>query len=148
MSKRSTPLSILLGFFAAPAAADTFATPQDAVAALEKAYADGDIESAIGARNFDEEARRMLQRIDPKMAADPSLVRETAKVLELGYRNESSKTFRKWKGVTCAVDRVEYLEETLALVTETCVSNGKSMPPEKVHVAKTDLGWRVVSVPE
>lgn len=63
-----------------------FSTPEDAVRALEAAYVSRDIEAAVSAKNFEEEARLMLQKINSQFAADLDLLAETARVLELAFR--------------------------------------------------------------
>jgi hypothetical protein len=65
-----------------------FEKPEDAIRALEDAYLRRDANGAVAARDFAEEARRMLLRLDAKLASEADILKQTAEVLELGYRKE------------------------------------------------------------
>jgi hypothetical protein len=74
-------LSLLLGLSAASqASAVGFDTPEDAVRALEQAYIQKNADAAVAAKDFVEEARLMLQKINPKLASDAEILRQTAVV--------------------------------------------------------------------
>jgi hypothetical protein len=73
-----------------------FDKPEDAIRALEDAYVRRDANAAVAARDFVEEAKRMLVKIDAKLASEPDILKQTAEVLELGYRKElKDSTFRR-----------------------------------------------------
>ncbi len=57
----------LAGLAAHPAAFDT---PEDAVRTLEAAYSDKNLDAAVAAKDFEEEARLMLLKINPSFSTD------------------------------------------------------------------------------
>ena len=77
-------LSFLLGLSAAQVVnAVGFNTPEDAVRALEQAYIQRNADAAVAAKDFVEEARLMLQNMNPSLANDADILKQTAEVLEL-----------------------------------------------------------------
>jgi len=111
MKNRCLPLVLALGL-ARSAAANNFESPEDAVRALEEEYVRRDADAAVAARDFTEEARRMLVRLGSGLDGEADILKQTAEVLELGYRTELKKsTFRRFKGVRCAITSVLPVEE-------------------------------------
>jgi hypothetical protein len=131
------------------ASAATLATPEEAVRAMEAAYASGDADAAVATRDFAEEARRIYLQANPAFLAEGDILKETARVLELGYRKDlREKVFPLFKHVTCVITQVTYLEADLANVSEDCTISGKAISKEHLHVFKSALGWRVVHLPD
>jgi hypothetical protein len=147
MKNRSLPLVLALGL-AKSAAANNFESPEDAVRALEEAYVRRDTDAAVAARDFTEEARRMLVRLGPGLEGEADILKQTAEVLELGYRNELKKsTFRRFEGVRCAITSVVPVEEKLVKVLENCTLKSGQVAEEILFVARTANGWRVITIP-
>ena len=116
----------LAGLSARPAAFDT---PEDAVRTLEAAYSDKNIDAAVAAKDFDEEARLMLLKINPPLAADAGILSETAHVLELSFRKQlKSDGFPDFNNLKCSLVDKHELSPTLVSLTEKCVfsDGGKS----------------------
>jgi hypothetical protein len=129
------------------ALAATFASPEEAVRAMEAAYARGDADAAVATRDFSEEARRMLAHISPALAGDPDILKDTAHTLELGYRQDMrEKLFPEFKRVTCTITQVTYPEANLAKVAEDCTIPGKGVSKGHLYVFKSALGWRVITL--
>ena|SRR5215831_7202627 len=126
-----------------------FESPEQAVRALEDAYAMRNADAAVAARDFDEEARRMLLRVKPGLESQPDILKQTAGVLELGYRQElKQKTFSRFTGVRCTITKVVPIDVTLVQVFEDCTLKNGAVSKERLHVAKTKNGWRVITVPD
>jgi hypothetical protein len=64
-----------------------FASPEEALSALEQAYRDGDVDAAVRAKNFAYEGAAMIQKIGG--ISDPDLAVQAAEVLELSYRKHA-----------------------------------------------------------
>jgi hypothetical protein len=141
-------LSFLLGAVAASAAGATgFNTPEEAILALEAAYSRKDLDGAVAAKDFREEARLMLQKIDPQLATDGEILRETAEVLELAFRKQIRETgFPDFKSLKCSFVSKKTLSPTLAKVTEECVSPRGEKTIQDLHVTRASGGWRVVVI--
>jgi hypothetical protein len=142
-------LSILLGLAAVSVAnAVGFATPEDAVRALEQAYIEKNADAVVAAMDFVEEGRQMLQKINPSLANDPEIIKQTAESLELSFRNElRAKGFADIGRLKCSFLGKAQIAPELVKLTEQCVSpdGGKSL--RDVLVAKHNLGWRVTLQP-
>ena len=125
-----------------------FSTPEGAIKALEAAYIRHDIDAAVAAKDFGEEARLMLVRINPKSADDPVIVKKTAEVLELSFRKMIAQNgFPDFASLRCSLAKPQHVSQALARVTETCVfpDGGKSV--QDLTVFNGAAGWRVVVVP-
>jgi len=143
-------LSLLVGAFATGAgfAAD-FSAAENAVRTLEAAYSNKDLGAATAAKDFTEEARLMLRKINPELLRDASILKQTAEVLELAFRKEiKDKGFPNFTNLKCSFARQRVVSPTLVRLTETCVvpDGGKSV--QDLHVSNSSGVWRVVNVPD
>ena len=143
-------LWILLGLSAASAASagNYFATPEDAVRALEQAYIQRSTDAVVAALDFVEGGRQLLQETNPALANDPDSIKQTAEVLELSFRDElRTKGFPDFGRLKCSFVGKAQLSPGLIRLTEQCVfpEGGKSV--QDLIVMKRELGWRVVLVP-
>jgi hypothetical protein len=142
-------LSLLFGAGAASAvSAGGFDTPEDAVRGLEQAYIQKNVDAAVAAKDFGEEARFMLQKMDPKLAGDPAILKQTAEVLELGFRNElRTKGFPDFGRLQCSFVEKTEISPGLVKLTEQCVFPDGVKSIQDLYVVKRDLRWRVVIMP-
>jgi hypothetical protein len=150
MNASSLP-KLLVGVFLAglPAAsfAADFTTPENAIRSLEAAYIDEDLEAAVAAKDFTEEARLMLLSINAEFSKDPDLIGKTANVLELSFRKEMKESgFPDFGGLKCSLGEPEEVTATLVKVVERCVSPDGNATVEDIHVFNGAEGWRVVVV--
>lgn len=140
----------LLFVLSAPctAGATGLESPEEAVRALEDAYARRDANAAVAARDFTEEARRMLRSLGSGLEKEADILKQTAEVLELAYRKElKENTFRRFKGVRCTITSVVPVENALVKVLEDCTSKNGKVSKEHLHVTRTANGWRVITIP-
>jgi hypothetical protein len=130
------------------ALASDFSTPESAIRSLEAAYAAKDLGAAVAAKDFAAEARLMLQKINPQYASDAELLKKTAEVLELSFRQQMrTKGFPDLKGVRCDFTAKTQVSANLVRLTERCRYPDGGESKEDVHVWKGASGWRQVSVP-
>lgn len=81
---KTRAISLLLALSAASTVgAATLESPEEAVRALEEAYARRDANAAVAARDFTEEARRMLLSMGSGLEKEADILKQTAEVLEL-----------------------------------------------------------------
>jgi hypothetical protein len=142
-------LSILPGISAAWAAAAVgFETPEDAVIALERAYIEKNADAAVAAMDFVEEGRQMLQKINPALANDAEIIKQTAETLETSFRNElRTKGFPDFGKLKCSFLGKAQISPELVKLTEQCVSRDGGKSVQDLLVTKRDLGWRVTLPP-
>jgi len=147
MKIRAVPLLWILSL-ANSVAATTFGSPEEAVRALEDAYARRDADAAVAARDFTEEARRMLVRLGSGLDTEADILKQTAEVLELAYRKDLKESiFRRFKGLRCAITGVVLVEDALVEVLEDCTLKTGRVSKEHLFVARTANGWRVITIP-
>jgi hypothetical protein len=145
----STCLRLLLVLTVASAAnAAGFDAPEDAVLALEQAYAQKNADSAVAAMDFVEEGRQMLQKINPTLANDPAMVKQAAEGRELAFRNElRAKGFPDFVHLKCSFAGKMQIAPGLVELTQQCVSPDGAKSNEDLLVVKSELGWRVTLRP-
>ena len=147
----ASPRKLLAGLLAiglpAAAFAADFTTPENAIRSLEDAYISEDIEAAVAAKDFTEEARLMSLSINPELAKDPAMITKTAEVLELSFRKQIEESgFPDFSGLKCSLGEPENVGPTLVKVTERCVFPDGGTSVEDLHVFSGAQGWRVVVV--
>jgi hypothetical protein len=142
-------LSILLGVSgASTVGAVGFDTPEDAVRALEQAYVEKSADAAVAALDFVEEGRQMLQKINPALANDAEIIKQTAAALELSFRNElRTKGFPDFGRVKCSFVGKAQISPELVKLTEQCVFPDGGKSAQDLLVLKRDLRWRVTMAP-
>ena len=142
-------LLLLLGLSAASVVnAAGFDSPEDAVRALEKAYVQKSEDDAVAAMDFVEEGRQMLQKINPALANDAEIIKQTAASLEQSFRNElRTKGFPDFAGLKCSFVAKAQISPELVKLTEQCVSADGGKSVQDRIVTKRDLGWRVTLPP-
>ena len=125
-------------------------TPEGAILTLEDAYRAKNLDAALACRDFDLEAKFMLERVgDGAFTEDGEMVRQMADVLKLGYTTEIGNSFPDFREVKSEFsDKQPYKGNAdVVELTETCTSAGGSSV-NKMVVAKTDDGWKVLTIPE
>jgi hypothetical protein len=140
-------LWLLFGMTAASAvSAGRSDTPEDAVRALEQAYIQKNADGVVAALDFVEGGRQLLQETNPALANDAEIIKQTAEVLELSFRNElRTRGFPDFGKLKCSFVGKAQISPGLIKLTEQCVfpDGGKSV--QDLIVMKRDLGWRVVA---
>jgi hypothetical protein len=145
----SSYLCLVLGLASASALSPRgFDTPEDAVRALEQAYAEKDADSAVATMDFVEEGRQMLQKISPTLANDPDMIKQAAEGRELSFRNElRAKGFRDFSHLKCSFVGKTQIAPGLIKLTQQCTSPDGAKSAEDLLVTKGELGWRVTRQP-
>ena len=122
--------------------------PEDALRRLEDAYRTKDVELAVACKDFEREARLMLDQLRPGMSSDAELLRKTADTLEQAYRSEVKKTgLPDMKGVRCTVAKKDPGPGDLVRLTERCVWPDNHERVDVVTFAPSKMGWRLVMTP-
>jgi hypothetical protein len=131
-----------------PAGAANFETPEAAVQSLESAYVSKDIDAVVAAKDFDAEARFILYKSNPALAADTQVVNEAAGVLERSFRDQiQSRGFPQYEKFKCSITGREAILPTLVRLTEDCRLPGGHRLKQTFSILQTQKGWRVVAIP-
>lgn len=121
-----------------------FSTPEGAILCLEEAYRRHDLEAAVASKDFATEAKLMLQGVGEGLDADGEIAAKTTEVLELAFRQEVQNAWPDFtKSQSYFVEQEPYKDNIVA-VTEICHYTDGGTSRQKLLVAKTANGWRVL----
>lgn len=135
--------------FGAASAILVHITPESAVRALEDAFVRKDIEAAVNAKDFHAEAKLMLEKLNPEVAKDSEILKQTAQVLELAFRKQiETDGFPDFTGLTCSLSKPTEVADKLVKMVETCVGAAGKTSAQNLYAFKGKDGWRVVVVGE
>jgi len=131
--------------------AHDLATPEGAVLSLYDAYAAGDVEAAVKCKDFRIEAELILEDVDDDLTEDAEILAKTAEVLELGFRGQTADGGFPPFGGAVKTARIKYPvrgRDDRFRVTERFIQRDGTMVINKLLVAKTPDGWKVITLVE
>lgn len=118
-------------------------TPEGAILSLEKAYNDKNLDAAIACKDFREEAKMMLAKLETEI--DEDTINKTAEVLGLSFVNNIDENgFPDFSELKSAFPVREKIGENRYIITEVCwfPDGGKSI--QKLNTCRTSTGWKVL----
>jgi hypothetical protein len=133
--------------------AQDLSSPRAALASLERAYQQRDLEAALAAKDFRFEAETMLAAIAKKNniadLADEEIIKQTEDVLRLSFVKEmQDRGFSDFSGYECRIVSETVLREDLTQLVEECVSKPDGSTTRYTHLSKKRDGvWRIAMVP-
>jgi len=105
-----------------------------------------DIEAAVRSKSFYFEAKEMLESRFSKDIATPEIIKETAEVLELGFRKEIKENgFPDFSSLKCSSTHKKE-SENIAILTEKCIFPDKGHSIQRLKAAKVDGQWKIVGI--
>jgi uncharacterized protein YegJ (DUF2314 family) len=123
-----------------------FETPEGAILCLEDSYEDKNIEKAVICKDFIEEAKSIVEKLESIPNDDLEIIKQTAEVLELSFiKSLKDNGFPSFKDITRSFER-EKISENKYIITETCTFPDFSKSIEKLVAVKGINGWRVASI--
>jgi uncharacterized protein YegJ (DUF2314 family) len=121
-----------------------FATPEGAILCLEDAYDEQDIERAVSCKNFVEEARMLLRKMNDSLNNE-DILHATADVLRLAFiKSLKDEGFPLFTGINRAYPQREKITDDLYLITEVCVFPDGGRSTQKIYTFRDDEGWKVL----
>ena len=128
-----------------PPVVKDFTTPEGAILCLEDAYRHRDIEAAMAAKDFKVEARLMLEETGFKDHIDDEMVAKTAEALIASFRKYTTADWPNFDGLeSFFIEREPYADKVVA-VTEVCRFPDHGFSTQRLLVADTPAGWRVLN---
>jgi hypothetical protein len=121
-----------------------FTTPEGAVLALEDAYKHKDIEAAVAAKDFQQDAFYFLGL---QFGSDMGKTKEMATAMETNFRREMTQNgFPDYSDVESSFVMKETVSTNQVILTERC-KRGGSYQDMRLLVVMTEHGWRTVLAP-
>jgi hypothetical protein len=130
---------------ALPPVLKDFKTPEGAILCLEDAYRRRDIEAAIAAKDFNTEAKLMLQKTGLKDHIDDELITKTAEALVASFRAHTTASWPDFEGLELFFTKREPHADKIVLITEMCRFLDGGFSEQQILVAETPQGWRVLN---
>lgn len=122
-----------------------FNTPEGAILCLEKAYEENDLNKALFCKDFYQEARLMLSKMN--FPIEEEMIRDTAELLELsfvdGLKRDGMPDFSNTRRAFISREKVN---ENYWIITEVCIYPDGGSSEQRLNTYKTALGWRVLGV--
>ncbi|MEM7312793.1 MAG: hypothetical protein AAF497_06550 [Planctomycetota bacterium] len=128
-------------------------TPESTMLSIEEAYRSNDYEAALKCKDFEVEARLMMDKLDfnDEMKNNEEILTQLKDTLELAFRAEYEKNgFPDFNGASSTFsDKAPYQgkDDVIQMKETVKFPNGKSVA-STVHVAKTDDGWKFIMIPD
>ncbi len=130
---------------AQPPVAHDFTSPEGAILCLEDAFRRRDIEAAIAAKDFNTEARLMLQKTGFKEHMDDEMITKTAEALVASFRAHTTERWPDFEGLESFFTNREPHSDKVVIVTEVCRFPDGGFSQQQMLVAETAQGWRVLN---
>jgi uncharacterized protein YegJ (DUF2314 family) len=128
--------------------AHDFTTPEGAILCLEDAYDEQDIEKALSCKNFNEEARLLLKKMNDRFNS-AEIVEATAEILRLSFiKNLEEKGFPVFQNLLRAFPTRTKITENLYLITEYCIFPDGGKSRQQLYTFRDEDGWKVLNVAE
>ncbi|MGO1070645.1 hypothetical protein [Lysobacter sp. CA199] len=116
-------------------------TPEKALHALAAAYRDNDMDLAATYRNFELEARLVLQYLERRPDSGPQAVAELAGVLEAKWRQAGPPDRTS---VSSTVASIEHFAECFYVVTEQMRAADGRVSSHRLFMAQNGGPWSVL----
>lgn len=125
-----------------------FSTPEGAILCLEDAYDEQDIGKAVSCKNFYEEARLLLMKMNDRFSS-PEIIETTADVLRLSFiKNLEEQGFPIFHHLLRAFPERKKVTENLYIITEVCIFPDGGKSRQQLYTFRDEEGWKVLNVAE
>jgi len=125
-----------------------FSTPEGAILCLEDAYDELDIEKALACKNFEEEARLLLMKMNDRFSGN-EILQTTADILRASFIKSLEKDgFPVFKDLQRAYPYRKKITDKLYLITEICIFPDGGKTKQQIYTFKGEDGWRVLNIAE
>jgi len=126
-------------------------TPEKAILSLEECYRCRDLEGAVRCKDFTAEAELMLKKLNQDFSKDAEMVKETANVLELGFKAEmKEKGFPNFHGITSTFGEKKPIDgrDDFVEIVETCQTPSGKASTNRLACMKRGDEWKVAMIVE
>jgi uncharacterized protein YegJ (DUF2314 family) len=125
--------------------AHDFSTPEGAILCLEDAYDEQDIEKAMACKNFEEEARLLLLKMNDRWSGN-EILQTTADILRMAFEKSLIEDgFPVFKDIRRAFPYRKKITDQLYLITEVCIFPDGGKSTQQLYTFKGEDGWKVLN---
>jgi hypothetical protein len=145
-ARRRDRNKLLAELAALPHVKADFTTPEGAILRLEEAYRRHDLEAAVACRDFGTEARLWLQKNETPPWAQTEMLPALTQTMEELYRKHMAEFWPSdWGRAKSYFPRRDPYAEKIVAVSEVTIGPDGSLLRQRILVAETPQGWRVVT---
>lgn len=125
-----------------------FSTPEGAILCLEDAFDEQDIEKALACKNFEEEARLLLLKMNDRLNGK-EILETTADILRSSFiKSLKDDGFPVFKDLRRAYPCRKKISDNLYLITEVCIFPDGKKCRQDIYTFRGEDGWRVLNTVE
>jgi uncharacterized protein YegJ (DUF2314 family) len=125
-----------------------FSTPEGAILCLEDAFDEQDIEKAIACKDFIEEARLLLTKMNDIYNGD-DILHTTGDILRTSFLRSLEKDgFPVFGDLRRAFPYRKKITDRLYLITEVCIFPDGEKSTRQIYTFRGKHGWRVLNIIE
>lgn len=118
-------------------------TPEQAILSLERAYSNKDLKNIIASKDFETEAKLILNK--NSMPLSKEIILELAEILKLSLiENLQTEGFPNFESVKRDFSQLEEIDRNLFIINETLNYSKEEIYINKIFLSKKDDKWRVV----
>ncbi|MBW8683968.1 YegJ family protein [Chitinophaga rhizophila] len=126
--------------------AHDFSTPEGAILCLEDAYDEQDIDKAVDCKNFVEEARLLLMKMNDIFSGN-DILHTTADILRTSFiKSLETDGFPVFRDLRRAFPYRKKITDQLYLITEVCIFPDGGKRTHQIYTFKGEDGWRVLNL--
>jgi hypothetical protein len=119
-------------------------TPEEAIISLEKAYSNQDLDKVIASKDFETEAKLILQ--SSAMDLTKEIVKETAELLRLSLiEHIQSNGYPNFNDAERVFSDLSEIDENLYFLEETLIYSNGEKYINKILLTRNDNQWRIVT---
>jgi hypothetical protein len=135
-----------LELLALPPVTMDFTSPEGAILCLEEAYRRKDIEAAVRAHDFIAESGMILRKTGFEIISeDDEVLANLAGALEMLFRSQTLAAWPDFSHGECFFPKREVIDDGIVAITEVCRFSDGFFSKQRILVAETANGWRVVN---
>ena len=119
-------------------------TPEGAIIQIEEAFNQDDLEKAMSCKDFNIEAKLMLEKLG-KGIHDEEVLSKTAEVLKLSFiKSIQENGMPKFQGIKRAFPKREKINDHHMIITEICYYPDGGKSSQRMNTYLTEDGWKVM----
>ena len=127
----------------------TYNTPEEAIASLEAAYNNNDLEAIINSKDFIEEAKMILDQKDDFDSNDPEVVELTVELLQLGLiQSLKENGFPDFSHLKSELYGLEKVNDVIYVINQKITYPDNTTYETRIFLSYKNNVWKVALIEE